>query len=85
MNIHEILAENLDYLRMRKDMSRTAFARACNVTYSVLFSMLNGKNASLKTIECVAESLGIEPWQLIKEDGVRIQKKVDTKEKIVIR
>ena len=71
MNSSEILRENLEYILWNRDMNRKKLAELTGISYSQILFIFKGENTSLFTVDTIAESLGCETWQLLKEDGVR--------------
>lgn len=71
MNSSEILMENLEYILWNRDMNRKKLAELTGISYNQVLLIFKGENTSLSTVDVIAESLGCETWQLLKEDGVR--------------
>lgn len=71
MNSSEILRENLEYIAGHIDMNKIGLARITGISYNQILRIFKGENTSLSTVDIIAESLGYETWQLLKEDGAR--------------
>lgn len=71
MNSSEILRDNLEYITWRRDMNRMMLTELTGISYNQMLRIFKGENISLFTVDIIAESLGCETWQLLKEDGVR--------------
>ena len=71
MRSSEILRENLEYILWNRDMNRKKLAELTGISYNQILLIFKGGNTSLFTVDVIAESLGCETWQLLKEDGVR--------------
>lgn len=71
MNSAEILRENLEYIAGHIDMNKIGLARITGISYNQILRIFKGENTSLSTVDIIAESLGYETWQLLKEDGAR--------------
>lgn len=71
MNSSEILMENLEYILWNRDMNRKKLAELSGISYNQMLLIFKGENTSLSTVDVIADSLGCETWQLLKEDGVR--------------
>lgn len=71
MRSSEILRENLEYILWNRDMNRKKLAELTGISYNQILLIFKGENTSLFTVDVIAESLGCETWQLLKEDGVR--------------
>ena len=71
MKSSEILRENLEYILWNRDMNRKKLAELTGISYNQILLIFKGENTSLFTVDVIAESLGCETWQLLKEDGVR--------------
>lgn len=71
MNSSEILMENLEYILWNRDMNRKKLAELTGISYNQILLIFKGENTSLFTVDIIAENLGCETWQLLKEDGVR--------------
>lgn len=71
MRSSEILRENLEYILWNRDMNRKKLAELTGISYNQVLLIFKGENTSLFTVDVIAESLGCETWQLLKEDGVR--------------
>ena len=71
MRTSEILRENLEYILWNRDMNRKKLAELTGISYNQILLIFKGENTSLFTVDVIAESLGCETWQLLKEDGVR--------------
>lgn len=69
MNSSEILMENLEYILWNRDMNRKKLAELTGISYNQMLLIFKGENTSLFTVDVIAESLGYETWQLLKEDG----------------
>lgn len=52
-------------------MNRKKLAELTGISYNQILLIFKGENTSLFTVDVIAESLGCETWQLLKEDGVR--------------
>lgn len=71
MRSSEILRENLEYILWNRDMNRKKLAELTGISYNQILLIFKGENTSLFTVDVIAESLGCETWQLLKEDGDR--------------
>lgn len=71
MRSSEILRENLEYILWNRDMNRKKLAELTGISYNQILLIFKGENTWLFTVDVIAESLGCETWQLLKEDGVR--------------
>lgn len=71
MNSSEILRDNLEYILWNKDMNRKKLAELTGISYNQILLIFKGENTSLFTVDVIAETLGYETWQLLKEDGAR--------------
>lgn len=71
MRSSEILRENLEYILWNKDMNRKKLAELTGISYNQILLIFKGENTSLFTVDVIAETLGYETWQLLKEDGAR--------------
>lgn len=71
MRSSEILRENLEYILWNRDMNRKKLAELTGISYNQILLIFKGENTSLFTVDVIAESIGCETWQLLKEDGVR--------------
>lgn len=71
MNSSEILRDNLEYIAGHIDMNRIGLARITGVSYNQILRIFKGENTSLSTVDIIAETLGYETWQLLKEEGAR--------------
>lgn len=50
-------------------MNRMRLAELTGISYNQILLIFKGENTSLFTVDVIAESLGYETWQLLKEDG----------------
>lgn len=71
MRSSEILRENLEYITWIRNINRMRLAELTGISYNQILRIFKGENTSLFTVDVIAESLGCETWQLLKEDGVR--------------
>lgn len=71
MNSSEILRENLEYIAGHIDMNKIGLARITGISYNQILRIFKGENTSLSTVDVIAETLGYEAWQLLKEEGAR--------------
>lgn len=71
MRSSEILRENLEYILWNRDMNRKKLAELTGISYNQILLIFKGENTSLFTVDVIAETLGYETWQLLKEDGAR--------------
>ncbi|QTJ50494.1 helix-turn-helix domain-containing protein [Dolosigranulum pigrum] len=71
MNSSEILRDNLEYIAGHIDMNRIGLARITGISYNQILRIFKGENTSLSTVDIIAETLGYETWQLLKEEGAR--------------
>lgn len=71
MNSLEILRDNLEYIAGHIDMNRIGLARITGISYNQILRIFKGENTSLSTVDIIAETLGYETWQLLKEEGAR--------------
>lgn len=71
MNSSEILRENLEYITWMRDITRYRLAKLTGVSYNQMLRIFQGENTSLSTVDVIAETLGYEAWQLLKEEGAR--------------
>lgn len=71
MRSSEILRENLEYITWIRNINRMRLAELTGISYNQILRIFKGENTSLFTLDVIAESLGCETWQLLKEDGVR--------------
>lgn len=67
----EILRENLEYILWRRDMHRMRLAELTGISYNQILRIFKGENTSIFMVDVIAETLGYETWQLLKEDGAR--------------
>ncbi|WP_347298155.1 helix-turn-helix domain-containing protein [Dolosigranulum savutiense] len=71
MRSSEILRENLEYITWIRNINRMRLAELTGISYNQILRIFKGENTSLFTVDIIAENLGCETWQLLKEDGVR--------------
>lgn len=71
MNSSEILRDNLEYITWNRNMNRMQLAELTGVSYNQMLRIFQGENTSLSTVDVIAETLGYEAWQLLKEEGAR--------------
>ncbi|QTJ49195.1 helix-turn-helix domain-containing protein [Dolosigranulum pigrum] len=71
MNSSEILRDNLEYIAGHINMNRIGLARITGISYNQILRIFKGENTSLSTVDIIAETLGYETWQLLKEEGAR--------------
>lgn len=71
MNSSEILKDNLEYILWRRDMHRMKIAEVTGIPYNQISPIFKGENTPIFTVDVIAETLGYETWQLLKEDGAR--------------
>ena len=69
MDLREIFAKNLRRLRNAKRLSQDDLAYEAEVSRSYLSQLEKGEfYASLKTIAKLASVLGVEGWELLKDE-----------------
>lgn len=71
MRSSEILRENLEYITWIRNINRMRLARITGISYNQILRIFKGENTSLSTVDIIAETLGYETWQLLKEEGAR--------------
>lgn len=69
MNSSEILRDNLECILWNRDMNRMKIAELTGISYNQILLIFKGENTSLFTVDVIAECLGYETWQLLKEGG----------------
>ena len=56
-------------------MNKIGLARITGISYNQILRIFKGENTSLSTVDVIAETLGYETWQLLKEEGAREYKR----------
>jgi len=64
-----MLAENIKTFRKQRGLSQEELAREADVTYSTLIKLESGsnKNPTVKTLQQIAQALGVTLDDLMKE------------------
>ena len=64
-----MLAENIKELRKQRKLSQEELAKKAGVTYSTLIKLESGsnKNPTVKTLQQIAQALGVTLDDLMKE------------------
>ena len=70
MDLPQILGRNVRDLRRSKGLSQEQLALETDMKRSYVSDLERGtRNPSVKAIERLAKSLGVEPWTLLKPGG----------------
>jgi transcriptional regulator with XRE-family HTH domain len=74
MELRHVLSTNLQRLRRAKGLSQEAFADAAEIDRTDISGIERGvRNPTIKVLERIASTLGVEAWELLKLDGDSVQ------------
>ena len=71
MDSKRALAENIRQNIYDLNMTQAEYAKEIGIPVSTLEYVISGKNSiSMNTLDRIARGTGIDPWELIKPQGV---------------
>ena len=71
MDSKRVLADNIGKNMYEMGMTHARYAKEIGIPVSTLERVISGKgNVSLTTLDKIAYGAGIDPWELIKPQGV---------------
>lgn len=69
--VMEILRAKLQRERLQRGLTKGGFTRFLSLTGSLIWDLEKGLHVGITmyTLDSIARSLGVEPWELLKPDG----------------
>lgn len=68
MSSRKILAENVRRNIRQTYLTQKSYAKEVDVPLNTFARILKGENITLDLLDHLAEGMGIDPWDLIKEE-----------------
>ena len=69
MDLNRVLGRNIRGLRLRKGLSQEELALEANMKRSYVSDLERGtRNPSVKAVARLAKALGVEAWQLLRQN-----------------